>query len=131
MGETRERGALPVIEILHKDSGRVVLRVEGDTLQEAAARLDGADLRGANLRGWDLAAIDFGRADLRGAEMNHANLVGARLDRANLGDADLSGARFDQRTEWPPGFEPQEHGAVRVEWRHGACRLDPRHPHLH
>lgn len=121
-----------MIEIRHKESGRVVLRLENDTVLEAAAAglVDRADLRGANLRGWDLSEIDFGHADLSAAELSRASLVGARLDRADLDGADLWGARFDHRTEWPPGFEPQEHGAVKLESRSGTCRLDPRHREL-
>jgi len=93
-----------VIEILHKDSGRVILRLERSTLQEAAEAglLDGVDLRGANLRGWDLFAIDFGQADLRNAELNQASLLGAQLDRANLRGADLSGARAAPGAAGPP-----------------------------
>jgi tetratricopeptide (TPR) repeat protein len=121
-----------VIEIRHRESGQVIRRLESHTLQEAAASglLYGADLCSANQRGWDLSGIDFGYADLRGADLSRANLLGTRLDRADLAEADLSGAQFDHLTGWPPGLEPQEQGAVKVEWRSGPCRLDPRHRQL-
>jgi hypothetical protein len=40
---------------------------------------------------------------------------GADLTGADLTGADLTGAHYDNSTRWPAGFDPQHHGAVRVE----------------
>jgi hypothetical protein len=47
------------------------------------------------------------------------NLSGARLCKTNLSHSDLStanltGAIYDASTRWPYGFDPVQHGAVRV-----------------
>jgi hypothetical protein len=69
-----------MVEIRHKDTGDVLLRLEGDTLERAS--LNGADLIGADLSG----------LVLRGASLRGANLSHARLEEATLADADLRGA---------------------------------------
>jgi tetratricopeptide (TPR) repeat protein len=121
-----------MIQIRHKETGQLLLRVEGDSLSEAPPDiLSCADLRGADLRRLDLSGIDFSHQDLTGADLSQAHLIGTRLTDANLTRAHLQGARFDHRTEWPDAFEPQEHGAIKVEWRGGAHRLERRHRELH
>lgn len=113
---------------------------KGADLQAAAlagANLAGADLEGTNLARADLAGADLShvrmwngnleRANLHGARLIGADLRGVQLDFANLGGADLTGAtlekkgfepaeltgaRYDVRTRWPKGFDPQQHGAV-------------------
>jgi hypothetical protein len=121
-----------MIEIRHKETRHVLLRVEDDSLREAApGLLSRADLRGANLRGMDLSEVDLSHQDLTGADLTQANLIGALLPEATLTGADLSGARFDHRTARPDAFEPQEHGAINVEWRGGTHRLERHHRELH
>ncbi len=51
-----------MIEIKHKQTGSVLLRVHASTLAEAD--LEGADLRGADLRGAHLQQANLRRADL-------------------------------------------------------------------
>jgi hypothetical protein len=89
-----------------------------------AANLRGAALDGACLRGASLFAADLNEADLRGADLRQAMLRpaflrGADLRGANLSDTDprstaLVGAKYDDGTRWPDGFDPQKKGAVRV-----------------
>jgi hypothetical protein len=67
--------------------------------------LRGRDLRGLNLAGAFLVNTDLSDTDLRGV-----NLSGADLEAALL-----RGALYDEHTRWPQGFEPERHGAVRVE----------------
>tara|TARA_Y100000310_G_C20109297_1_gene546370 strand:- start:113 stop:325 length:213 start_codon:yes stop_codon:yes gene_type:complete len=63
-------------------------------------------LRWANLQG----------ADLDGADLREAKLHQADLRKATkLTDARLVRAMYDEGTKWPDGFDPQKHGAVRVE----------------
>jgi hypothetical protein len=43
--------------------------------------------------------------NLQNADLSEALLVGVRLE----------GARYDSRTRWPRGFDPEQHGAIRVD----------------
>jgi uncharacterized protein YjbI with pentapeptide repeats/endonuclease YncB( thermonuclease family) len=73
------------------------------------ANLTGAHLRGADLRGADLRGAILTGADLRLALLN-ADLRGAVLAadyrNAQLTGVGLQGARWDDQTRWPPGFDP-------------------------
>ena len=93
-----------MIEIRHKDTGAVLLRVEADTLEGAdlsGSNLEGAMLWGANLTGANLARAVLkhasltgallGGADLRAARLKGADLTGALLEGVMLRDADLRG----------------------------------------
>ena len=62
------------------------------------ANLQGAWLRGANLQG----------AWLVGADLRGAILRGANFQEADLREAKLDGAKADQQTIWPEGFEVPE-----------------------
>ena len=108
------------------------------------ADLIGADLSGANLIGANLTHANLINASLIGANLldanlTHANLryadlTGANLYLANLSDADLTdanlfhrvehgfldegdlvGAKYNSRTTWPKGFNPNNHGAILIE----------------
>ena len=50
-------------------------------------------------------------ADLRETDLRGALLQGSNLRRARLEGAVLSSAEYDAETQWPAGFDPQEHGA--------------------
>ena len=79
-------------------------RMERADLTEADltwAPLNKGHLRGAVLR--DAVLVE---ADLRGCDLRDADLCGADLTGAILDDVDLRGARWDERTRWPEGFEP-------------------------
>jgi len=84
-------------------------------------RCAGADLSGAALSGARLAFGDFTKANLKRADLREANLHNATLERADLTQADLRGTdlrranltsakldhvRFDDKTQWPLGFDP-------------------------
>lgn len=58
----------------------------------------------------NLRDIDLSRADL-----NRANLRGANLCKADLSMADLRWATYDNKTEFPAGFDPEREGMVLVE----------------
>jgi uncharacterized protein YjbI with pentapeptide repeats len=93
-------------------------RLTGANLRGAAlagASLAAAHLAGAHLDQADLVGADLTSACLVGADLRGANLAAACLTRANLDGAALAGARYDQRTEWPTGFNPAAHGARRIE----------------
>ena len=80
------------MEIKHKITNKVLLTIEGDSLQDAD--LQGANLKGANLKGADLQGANLKGADLQGANLKGANLQGANLQGANLKGADLRWANL-------------------------------------
>jgi hypothetical protein len=69
-----------------------------------------ADLREADLSGTDLSGVNFGGADLRGADLRGAELQVIRMGEP-IG-AVLSGARANQSTRWPDGFDWRSAGVV-------------------
>jgi uncharacterized protein YjbI with pentapeptide repeats len=99
------------------------------------ATLTGADLRESNLQDAHMVKVNLRRADLTQAQMAGANLLGANLEEAILTVADLSsanllwasferarldgvkveGATYNQHTHWPPSFDPQAQGAVKID----------------
>ncbi len=87
IGPTRQ-----MIEIKHRQTGEVILRVDGATLEEAylaGANLDGADLARRNLCKAELQGASLINADLEGVRLNHADLRGVAMMGANLAHADL------------------------------------------
>ncbi|MEO3474791.1 pentapeptide repeat-containing protein [Roseomonas sp. CAU 1739] len=76
------------------------------------ALLDGASLTGARLNATSFVGVDFGTADLSRAQLHTARLEGADLSRATLDDAEFYAARFDCRTRFPPGFNPNDRGLI-------------------
>ena len=81
-----------MIQIKHRLTGKVLLEVEGNTLD--SADLFGANLEGAYLDSVDLKGADLGNANLEGADLYGANLSEANLRNANLSKADLIGANL-------------------------------------
>jgi uncharacterized protein YjbI with pentapeptide repeats len=81
----------------------------------SGAYLAWAYLSEATLKGADLGDADLAGAGLEGADLSGANLCGTNLTRANLTSAKLAAARYDFRTAWPEGFEPQDSGAEHLQ----------------
>jgi hypothetical protein len=84
------------------------------------------DLTGANLRNADMRGADLKSAKLVGCDLTNANLgidnlggptklQGANLERAILDDTRLAGAKYDEATIFPTGFQPQKAGMIRVQ----------------
>ena len=102
--------------------------LRGAVLTEAVLRgaflteadLTGADLREADLRGAFLTEADLTGADLIGANLRRAVLTGADLTGANLThwlwwtNADLKSAKYDDKTQFPEGFNPIKSRMSRV-----------------
>lgn len=80
------------IEIKHRESGEVLLRVEAASL--AKSDLAGADLNGADLAGADLSGASLLNARMRGADLRGARLVNAVMSQVDLQAADCRGADF-------------------------------------
>jgi len=87
------------------------------------ADFSGADLRAATFDIVNLTSANFSESDLRQAALDHVDLTNADLQNADLRMAslkeavltgiDLTGARYDEKTVWPAGFDPDKAGAKR------------------
>jgi uncharacterized protein YjbI with pentapeptide repeats len=74
--------------------------------------LSGADFRLADLTEADLTGANLKGANLKRANLKRANLEGANLEGANLRGVDLGGAKADEDTTWPEGFDPVAAGVT-------------------
>jgi len=86
-----------MIEIRHKQSGRVFLEVQAETLERAnllGEYLIHADFRDVNLASAQMAFANLSLANLSGADLSGANLRGANLTEADLTGANLAGANL-------------------------------------
>lgn len=81
----------------------------------SGAYLAWAYLSEATLKGADLGDADLAGAGLEGADLSGANLCGTNLTRADLTGVKLAGAKYNHRTAWPEGFEPQDSGAEHLQ----------------
>lgn len=97
------------MEINDRRNGTLLLRLPATTRTPS--------LRGAYL-GFRIPK-DLRSADLRGVDMTGADVTGRDLSDADLTGANLAEVKFDERTHWPSGFDPERHGAVRVptDWK--------------
>ena len=108
--------------------------LEGANLTRATlegAILTEVKLKGANLERAILIKADLTGADLRGASLHGANLRGANLHGAKLSEAylpndlfmgdvhrvrtNLDWANYDDKTQWPDGFDHVAAGAIKVD----------------
>jgi uncharacterized protein YjbI with pentapeptide repeats len=95
-----------------------------------------ADMRGVDLSEANLDSASLDKADLTGADLSGANLNAATLFYTDLTGADLTGtilthvilngtnlekAEYDRYTVWPPTLDPDQLGAIRVDWRSVIC----------
>jgi hypothetical protein len=90
-------------------------RPRGDQGQRLLKMMAPCPGRGLSLRGRDLRGEDLAGAFLADTDLSDTDLRGVDLRGANLGGARLVGATYDARTQWPEGFDPRKHGAVREE----------------
>src|ERR1044071_2983918 len=95
-----------MIEIKHKDTGVVLLRVEAEFL--AGASLEGASLAQADLREAYLRWAKLNGADLHGADLRRANLT-QRMFRSEL--ISLAQATSSPRTREKPQHAPAPRGS--------------------
>ena len=80
-----------------------------------SANLEGAVLLGANLKDADLGSANLAGADLWGASLENARLIAADLEDAlSLGFANLKGARCNDSTTWPDGYNYRAAGVINV-----------------
>lgn len=80
-----------------------------------------AVMDGCVFRGADLKEADFNGASLRNAKFlgnnlgGRTDLSGADLATAVIDGADFTGASYDLNTKFPPGFDPLDHGLLKVQ----------------
>jgi predicted transcriptional regulator len=107
-------------------SGRAALREikdrrTGKLLLRSPAWEDGA-LRGVYL-GFRIPR-DLRSSDLRGVDLSEADVTGRDLSDADLTGVNLTGTKYDVRTRWPVGFDPERLGAVLVPADMKGAKLD-------
>jgi uncharacterized protein YjbI with pentapeptide repeats len=68
-----------------------------------------------NLSRTNLNRANLSWTNLRVANLNSADLRWANLNSADLRWANLSKTKYNDATEWPRDFEPEEFGAVKLE----------------
>ena len=89
--------------------------------------LSHADLRGANLQLVDLREVGLVNSDLRGTILIGVDLRGTDLSTAKLGafgkryfqgnvgylqKTNLKLAKYNSKTKFPKGFDPEDHGMI-------------------
>ena len=87
-----------MIEIRHKETGKVLHRIDGDTLRGCKLKcidLRGADFQNQDLSGCTMSGCSLSEADLRTAHLSKAKINNCVIQRgdftnANLTEADLS-----------------------------------------
>ena len=84
-------------------------RLEGQTIIDGHY-MDSTDLRKAHLEGARLKG-----AHLEGTWLKEAHLEGAHLEGAIIQDADFSNATYDNKTIFPHGFNPADHGMINLD----------------
>ena len=65
------------------------------------------------MRSADLRAADLSQARLDQVDLADADLGSARMGDAILTPVSVAGARFNATTQFPPGFDPEQHGMER------------------
>jgi len=84
--------------------------------------LSGENLKEIDLKGADLSGSNLDRTDLRNANLRYSNLFGADLTGADLRGTNLKDtnlvwtcialALYDERTQFPDDFSPQNHQMI-------------------
>ena len=92
------------MEVKDRHTGEILVRLPKTTRVPS--------LRGAYL-GFRIPT-DIRSADLRGVDMTGADVTGRDLSDADLTGANLTKVKYDARTRWPVGFDPERQGAALV-----------------
>lgn len=85
------------------------------------ADFTGADLEDCVFRGCQLSEANFSGAMLRRTRFvkdnldGRTDLSGADLSAALIEAVDFSGAKYDDATKFPEGFDPSRHGLLKAE----------------
>ena len=85
------------------------------------ANLQSAVIRGVQFQGADLTNANLKRADLHEANFEYAELHGANLEECKGWkncDVRWSKAKYDDKTNFPVGFDPNEYGLTKTRKRY-------------
>ncbi len=94
------------------------------------ANLQQADLQQANLQQANCAYADLRQANLTGANLQQTSLIGADLAGADLTGAQLHQALYDHTTQFPDGFDVQQHNLYWIGPEAALWGLDLSHANL-
>lgn len=111
-------------EMIRLSSWQVKQIVEAARKKGDRPDLSGANLVGLSLIGADLSGATFHGTDLSGANLSQSNLCGTDLSQADLSGVSLNGAKYNQDTKWPQGFDPIKARAIVETNRHGLDRTE-------
>ncbi len=78
------------------------------------ARLSEANLDEADLNGTDLSGANLSKTSLKLTDLSGANLSQAYLIQTDLSQALLKGAKYSTNTSFPPDFDPEAAGMIKV-----------------
>lgn len=103
--------------------GRLMIDCKGQHLEAANyayAKLEHsvferAFLHEANFSKADLRDCNFRQAHLKDSNFSGADLSAANFEETDLEMARLEGAKYNQKTSFPAGFEPERHKMVNLE----------------
>jgi uncharacterized protein YjbI with pentapeptide repeats len=93
-----------------------VLEITANTRSLYGSDLRGLDFNNTNLSYAALAWTNLCDTDLRSADLRGADLRGSDMSTANLSETILYEAKYNNATRWPDGFDPEDAGAVLVEY---------------
>jgi pentapeptide repeat protein len=117
---------LSYADLQHADfEGAVLFDADLESVNLLNAKLVFSKLNNANLSCADLHVANLEIAALCNTDLTYANLGGANLKRAifrnvildltDLGGAILAGVFYDNKTSFPKGFVPQDHGMILLD----------------
>jgi uncharacterized protein YjbI with pentapeptide repeats len=102
-------------------NGAQLQRIILDHANLADAQLIGVRITGRSLHGAIRTHAIMHKAKIA-AYLVNADLTAAELKGADLGEVpdlwrvgSLAGARYDEETKWPEGFDPRAHGASLID----------------
>jgi uncharacterized protein YjbI with pentapeptide repeats len=80
------------------------------------AKLTKANLIRGRFEGASFSSADLSGAILGSADFSNAMFQGAKLENVDLGRVTLTNAEYDDKTVFPPGFDPVAAGMVKVRY---------------
>lgn len=116
--EANLRGA-NLKEALYNEKTKFPLNTQlpNDTMLKIApeSQLNNKDLSRLPLQGADLSHANLSSTNLSESNLSRANLSGANLSYANLNVTNLKDTKYNNKTKFPQGFEPEAAGMIKVK----------------
>jgi|GEM_PF-2258611 len=80
-----------------------------------SANFEMALLHGTDFEGAFLSNANFKSANIAATNFNYASLDGADFKEAIVSNAKFTGTKYDNKTIFPDGFNPADHGMINVD----------------